>query len=196
MDFLQLFHEFEQQITTYVLGLVAAYGGMGVLVGMFLESSIIPVPSELILVSAGALGIAPLTVAIYGGIGSTLGAIVGYYIGKWGGRPIIEAYGKYVFITPERLKRTEDEVKKYGSTFVLVARLIPVIPFKVFSIASGTLRLNLAEFIVYTLIGTFVRAYVLASIGLAILQYQEKALYALAALLVIGVVLYFAEKKY
>ena len=196
MAVLEAFHAFEQQTTSYALSLVQAYGGWGVLVGMFLESSIIPVPSELILVGAGSLGISPITVAIYGGIGSTLGAIVGYYIRKWGGRPVVDKYGKYLLLTPKRVEKAEAEVKRHGPVFVLFARLVPLIPFKVFSIASGILKVDLPQFAIYTLLGTLVRAYMLASVGLAILQYQEKALYVIAALAVLGVLLYYGNRKY
>ncbi|PIO05780.1 hypothetical protein COT29_04280, partial [Candidatus Micrarchaeota archaeon CG08_land_8_20_14_0_20_59_11] len=62
----------EKQFTDGVAAMVGAYGGLGILVGMFLESSIVPIPSEAILVTAGLLGFDPLTVAVYGTIGSTL----------------------------------------------------------------------------------------------------------------------------
>ena len=185
----------EEAIKAGVLGLVGQYGGLGVLVGMFLESSIIPIPSEAILVSAGLLGIDPVTVAIYGGIGSTLGSIVGYYIGKIGGRPVIKKVGKYFFITEERLLDAENEVNRHGPIFVLVARLIPLIPFKVFSIASGILRIDIKQFLFYTLIGTFVRAYMLAWLGVAILQYQEKVIIPLVVLGIIAGAYYYFRRK-
>ncbi|PIY91503.1 hypothetical protein COY71_02820, partial [Candidatus Micrarchaeota archaeon CG_4_10_14_0_8_um_filter_60_7] len=85
----------EAFFTQTVLAWIVSMGGFGVLLGMFLESSIVPIPSEAILVTAGLIGIDPITVTIWGSIGSTLGAIVGYYIGKKGGRPIIDKIGPY-----------------------------------------------------------------------------------------------------
>src|SRR3989338_5045864 len=144
--------------------IIVSYGGLGIAAGMFLESSFIPIPSELILVTAG-LFFDPVTVAIWGTIGSTLGAMVGYYIGFHGGRPIIDKVGPYLFITPERVEKAEKKFKEWGAATVFVSRLIPFIPFKVFSITSGILKFNFPAFVLMTFLGTIPRAFILAWIG-------------------------------
>ncbi|MDP2717520.1 MAG: DedA family protein, partial [Candidatus Micrarchaeota archaeon] len=150
-----VFAEIEAFFTTHVLSLIQAWGGWGILVGMFLESSIVPIPSEAILVTAGAIGFDPLTVAIYGTIGSTLGGMVGYWIGRKGGRPIVDKIGPYLLVTPQKVEKAEKAFSKYGGGTILVARLIPFVPFKVFSITSGILRFDFKTFSIFTLIGTF-----------------------------------------
>ncbi|VVB67719.1 SNARE associated Golgi protein [Candidatus Norongarragalina meridionalis] len=187
----------EQQLTDSVVALVGSYGGLGILVGMFLESSIVPIPSEVILVTAGLLGFDPLTVAIYGTIGSTLGAIVGYFIGKLGGRPVIDKIGPYLFITQEKVLAAEQKFKEWGGWTVFVSRLIPFIPYKVFSITSGILKYDFKQFVFFTFIGSFPRCFLLAWIGVQIMQYREVALYVLGAvaLLAIGYWLWTKRKR-
>jgi len=187
----------EKQFTDGVAAMVGAYGGLGILVGMFLESSIVPIPSEAILVTAGLLGFDPLTVAIYGTVGSTLGAIVGYFIGKKGGRPIIDVVGPYLFITQEKVLAAEKKFKEWGGWTVFVSRLIPFIPYKVFSITSGILKYDFKQFVFFTFVGSFPRCFLLAWIGMQIMQYREAALVALGAvaLLAVGYWLWKTRKK-
>ena len=156
---LEIINGIEQQLTAQVLAIVTAYGGFGILIGMFLESSVLPIPSELILITAGAIGFSPWEVAFWGSIGSTLGAIVGYYIGAKGGRPVVDRYGKYFFVTPSRVGRAELKFKKYGGWTILVSRLVPFIPYKVFSITSGLLKFDIKTFVVFTFIGSIPRAF-------------------------------------
>ena len=174
--------------------IIVSYGGLGIAAGMFLESSFIPIPSELILVTAG-LFFDPVTVAIWGTIGSTLGAMLGYGIGYYGGRPIIDKIGPYLFITPERVLKAEKKFHEWGAPAVLIARLIPFIPFKVFSITSGILRFNFPSFVVMTFIGTIPRAFILAWIGSSILQYKPQFWIVLGVLAVLGILGWVAKKK-
>ncbi|HEV8290238.1 MAG TPA: DedA family protein [Candidatus Norongarragalinales archaeon] len=193
---LELLSAFEQTTTLYVTTLMTQYGGLGVLVGMFLESSFVPIPSEFILAGAGALGIPILIVAVYGTIGSTLGGILGYAIGKYGGRPVVDKIGPYLLLTPEKVSRVEEKTKKYGFWGVLVARLIPFIPFKVFSIASGLVHLDFKSFVIATLIGTFPRALLLAYVGSEIVKYGNLFWTVIIGVIVAVIVLYFANKQF
>lgn len=190
MAVLEFFSQLENGFTVFVLGLLASYGGFGVLIGMFLESSIIPVPSEVILIAAGASGIPLWVITVYGAIGSTLGAMLGYYIGLKGGRPIIEKYGKYLFITQDRVTKAEVEVKKNGNKAILASRLIPFLPYKIFSITAGILRLEFKEFVIYTFIGSIPRCFLLAWLGSEIVKYKF-AVYAIIAVLIIAAIVYF-----
>ncbi|MBI4361508.1 DedA family protein [Candidatus Micrarchaeota archaeon] len=188
--------ELEAALLQPVLELIRSWGEWGILVGMFLESSIVPIPSEAVLVTAGALGFSPLTVAIFGTIGSTLGGVVGYYIGKKGGRPVVDKVGPYLLVTQDKVMRAEKAFGKYGGWTILVARLIPFVPFKVFSITSGILKFDLKTFTVFTLIGTFPRALLLAWIGVQIIQYQAYFYYFIFGVMVAGLLAYYLNKKY
>lgn len=175
-----------------VLELIKEYGALGVLMGMFLESSVLPIPSEFVLVGAGAMQIPVLTIIIFGSIGSTLGSAIGYSIGRYGGRPFIEAYGKYFLITPGKLEAAEKWVERYGAFAVFISRLIPFIPFKVFSISAGIIRMSFIPFLIYTFLGMIPRSLVLASIGKTIMLYKVPGLVAIGGL---GIVVYYLYKR-
>jgi membrane protein DedA with SNARE-associated domain len=181
-----------QDLNEQVLNLIREYGALGVFVGMFLESSVLPIPSEFVLAGAGAMQIPILTIIIFGSIGSTMGSAIGYSIGRYGGRPFIDAYGKYILITPEKLAAAEKWVEKYGPFAVFLSRLIPFIPFKVFSISAGIIRMSFIPFLLYTFLGMIPRTIVLASLGKTILIYKVPGLIALA---VLGVVSYYVYKR-
>jgi len=145
--------------------LILNLGGIGIFVGMFLGSSVIPVPSEALLVATGLAGLSPIDVAIFGGIGSTLGSIIAYFLGRFGGRPFFEKYGKYFFVGPKELKLVDKWFKKYGKYGVLFGRLIPIVPHKVFSISSGFGKMNFKNFLIFTFIGSVPRCFLLAYFG-------------------------------
>ena len=166
----------EQLMQNQLLSLIRHWGDLGVFIAMFLESSIVPIPSELIIVGAGAIGIPLRSIIIFGGIGSTLGGLVGYAIGARAALPVILKFGKYICIKPHHLEKAEAFAKKYGAWGVLGGRLMPVVPFKVFSIASGIARTPVAVFALFTLIGVVPRLYLLAMFGAVIMKYQKPAL--------------------
>ncbi len=194
-DPLSLYSELEQATGGIVSQFIAQYGGIGVRIGMFLESSIIPIPSEAVFVAAGALGIDLATIIIFGTIGSTLGAIVGYYIGLKGGRPVIDKIGPYLFITHEKVANAQKFYQKHGGAAVLISRLVPFIPFKVFSITSGILKLDLKQFVFFTFIGTVPRAFILGWIGAELVKYKEQAYIAIVLILLL-VVLYLVARNF
>jgi len=169
----------ETTLQQHLLALITRWGDIGVFAAMFLESSIVPIPSELIILGAGAIGVPLPSIIIFGGLGSTLGGICGYMIGRFAGYPVILKFGKYVCITPHRLEKCEAFARKYGGWGVLGGRLTPVIPFKVFSIASGIVRTPFLVFVLFTLIGVLPRMYLLAVFGRLIIKYHRFALLGL-----------------
>lgn len=182
-----------QELDSYVQNLILEYGDIGVLIGMFLESSVLPVPSELVLVSAGALGIPIVSIVVFGSVGSALGAVVGYSIGRFGGRPFMVRYGKYLLISEAKLLAAEGWVKKYGNVTVFISRLIPFVPFKVFSISAGILRMDFPPFLLYTFLGMIPRSFILAYLGKTIMAYKIPGL---MALVIVGILIYFGYKKF
>mgnify|MGYP001565608612 CR=1 FL=1 len=165
--------------------LMLSLGPLGIFVGMFLESSILPIPSEAVLVAAGLLGFSIVDITIFGGLGSTTGAIVGYYIGLYGGRPFLNKYGKYFLVTSDKLKFVEIWFKKWGAYSVLVSRLIPFIPYKVFSIASGIGKIKFSTFVIFTLIGSIPRSFILGYFGSLLYTTQNIIIMAFAIILAI-----------
>jgi membrane protein DedA with SNARE-associated domain len=169
----------------HITKLVAELGDFGVFIAMFLESSIMPMPSEVIIIGAGAIGLSFWSVTVFGSVGATLGAIVGYMIGKYAGAPAIAKYGKYVFIKPHHICKAEDFAKKHGVWGVLIGRLLPIIPFKVFSIASGITKIPLGPFVLCTFIGVVPRIILLTFFGTSLVKYTKPTVIIVGLLLLI-----------
>ena len=185
----------ESTLPPQLASLISNYGDFGVFAAMFLESSIIPIPSEVVIVAASAVGIPLLSIVIFGSIGATLGAMVGYAIGRFVGLPIILRFGKYILITPQRLKKADVFAQKYGAWGVLLGRLVPIIPFKVFSIASGITEIPFIPFVACTFIGVVPRMYLLGLFGVFLMKFTKICL----ILVVVAAVLYaafWAIRKY
>lgn len=169
----------------HVTKLVAELGDLGVFIAMFLESSVVPIPSEVIIIGAGALGLPFWSVTIFGSLGATLGAAVGYLLGRYAGAPAIARYGRYVFIKPHHICKAEDFAKRYGIWSVLIGRLLPVIPFKVFSIAAGITKLPFTPFILCTFIGVIPRIIILSLFGTSLVKYTKPTVIVAGLLLLV-----------
>jgi len=165
--------------------LVKNFEDLGIFIAMFLESSIVPLPSEVIVAGAGAIGIPIISIVIFGSLGSTLGGIVGYLLGRYAAMPMILKFGRFILIKPHHIEKAENFAKKYGVWSVLVGRLIPIVPFKVFSIAAGITKIPLVPFIICTLVGVLPRMYILALFGASILRYKKPALIAVLFIVLI-----------
>lgn len=180
----------EHAILEKVLDIIRNFGDLGVFIGMFLESSVVPIPSEAVVIGAGAIGIPIWSIVIFGSLGATCGAAVGYLLGRYGAMPVILKYGKFILIKPHHIEKAENFAKKYGVMSVLIGRVLPVVPFKVFSIAAGLTNLPFVPFMVCTLIGVVPRMILLSYFGAALVQYTKPALLVLA-----GVILIYAAYK-
>ncbi|MDD5432398.1 MAG: DedA family protein [Candidatus Omnitrophica bacterium] len=165
--------------------LITELGDLGVFIAMFLESSVVPIPSEVIVIGAGAIGIPIPSIVIFGSIGATLGAAVGYLLGKYAAMPVILKFGKYVLIKPHHIYKAEAFAKKYGMWSVLIGRVIPVVPFKVFSIASGLTNIPFVPFLICTLIGVVPRIYLLSIFGYAVIKFTKPVLLVVISILLI-----------
>jgi membrane protein DedA with SNARE-associated domain len=155
-----------------------AVGYLGVALWVAIESVIIPIPSELVLPFAGFLvgegvAIEPITsqpwnyylVVLAGTIGATVGGLIAYGIGAWGGRPIIERWGRFIGITGSDLDRAEDFFARHGQAASFFGRMIPVIRSLV-SFAAGVARMPLGRFILFTFLGSLPFTAVLTFAGL------------------------------
>lgn len=169
----------EQVVQNDIIGLIKRFGDFGIFLAMFLESSIIPIPSEAIIVGAGAIGIPIISIIIFGSLGSTIGGIMGYMLGRYAAMPTILKFGKYIFIKQHHIDKTEVFARKYGAWSVLIGRVLPIIPFKVFSIVAGATKIPLVPFIVCTMVGVLPRIYVLSIFGYAVLKYSKLFLFIL-----------------
>lgn len=139
-------------ITDAILGL----GVFGIVLGMFLESAYIPVPSEIILPYAGylvyrhhATMASAMGAALLGGM---LGAVVSYWIARWGGRALVERWGKYVFIRAHELDRAERWFQRHGDGAVFFGRLLPGIRTFI-SLPAGVAEMPFWRFVVFSFLG-------------------------------------------
>jgi membrane protein DedA with SNARE-associated domain len=179
-----------------MMNLVTGMGDFGVFVAMFLESSVIPLPSEVIVIGAGAIGIPLASIVIFGALGSTFGGMAGYLLGRYAAVPVVLKFGKFILIKPHHIYQAEAFAKKYGTVGVFIGRLIPVVPFKVFSIAAGITKIPVVPFLLCTLAGVLPRMYLLALFGSIIIQYKKPALLVLAAVVLIFAALKISRAMY
>lgn len=178
-----------------VRSLITGLGPYGVLIGMILESSVIPIPSEAVLITAGLAGIDPLSVAVFGGVGSTIGAWIGYLVGKHGGRPLVYRYGRYLLLKESSLSGAERWFNRWGNWTVFLSRLIPFVPYKVFSITAGILKMKWMPFIFFTFLGSIPRCFLLGWIGNLIVQMEYEILGVVALALCVLLAAYLVLKR-
>ena len=160
----------------WLLTTIGALGYPGIFLLMAMESSVIPIPSELVMPPAGYLaqqGEMNMLVAILcGTVGSLVGAYANYFAAHYLGRPLILKYGKYVWITEEKFAKVETFFHKHGEISTFIGRLLPVIRHLI-SLPAGLAGMNHWKFITYTLLGAGIWCTVLTWIGYFIGQNQE-----------------------
>jgi len=160
-----------ERFVDWLLSGLLQLGYPGIVALMALESSILPVPSELVMPPAGywaAKGEMNFVIAVACGVlGSVIGALANYYGAHWIGGPFLRRYGKYVFLTESALARSERFFAQHGEFSTFVGRLFPVVRHLI-SIPAGLHSMPLAKFIGYTALGSFVWCTILAGIGYAL----------------------------
>lgn len=142
---------------------------LDIFVLMAMESSIIPVPSELVMIPAGVLaannGLDPFLATLVGGVGSVVGALANYWIlGRWLGRPFLEKYGKYILITKEKYQKSEALFLKNDRFYTFIGRLIPVVRHLI-SIPAGIFRMRMIPFVSITFLGATLWCGILVALG-------------------------------
>ena len=147
---------------------VLSGGYLGIIVLMAMESSIFPVPSEVVIPPAAFLaaqGKLNFTgVVLAGTLGSYLGAAITYWVSRVIGRPLIVKYGRFVLLTPKKLEEAENWLAQYETGGVFFARLLPVVRH-VISIPAGIVRMNFIAFSVVTIVGSGIWCWILAYLG-------------------------------
>lgn len=156
-------------LAAFIIWVISSGGYLGIVLLMGVESACIPLPSEVImpfsgyLVSTGRFDL--FLAATAGAIGCNLGSIVGYEIGKRGGRPLAERWGRYVLIGPGEIDMADRFFARWGSVAVLVGRLLPVIRSFI-AFPAGVARMRLVPFHIYTFVGSWPWCFGLAWIGM------------------------------
>jgi membrane protein DedA with SNARE-associated domain len=162
----------------FLYHLYGAVGYVGVAVAMAIESAMVPLPSELVLPYAGFLisdpaQLEPITrarwdfwiVVIVATLGNTIGSLIGYGIGAWGGRPFLERWGKYLLIRRHELEIADRFFQSYGPATAFFSRLLPIVRTFI-SFPAGVARMPLAKFVLYSTLGAIPWSIVLVWAGL------------------------------
>ncbi len=153
----------------FITSAISHMGYLGVLVLMAIESACIPIPSEVIMTFSGYLvflGRFKLEwVALTGALGCNAGSIVAYGVGAAGGRPLVEKYGRYVWLSRQDLELADRWFARYGDWAVFFARLLPVVRTFI-ALPAGIARMNFLRFNVYTFLGSLPWCWTLAWAGL------------------------------
>lgn len=157
-----MLHDFAK----WVQGLIADLGYPGLFVLIVLESTMVPVPSLLVMPFAGflatdaggrSLGLdGPLfslpMILIINSAAALTGSLLSYWLGAAGGKPLLLKYGKWVFVRPKDIEKTEAYFQRHGGATVLIARFLPVVRHLI-SIPAGIARMPLPKFLTQTFLG-------------------------------------------
>ena len=151
------------------LGWVQDWGYLGVIILMAMESSIFPVPSEVVIPPAAILAasngrMSLMGVILAGTFGSWLGSAITYWVARGMGRPVVVRWGRYFFIPQDKLERAERFMHRHEGGGIFFARLLPVIRHLI-SIPAGIIRMGFWKFSVLTTVGAAIWCSVLAWLG-------------------------------
>jgi membrane protein DedA with SNARE-associated domain len=183
-------------LTHFIIQVTEMLGYTGVAVLMAIESAAIPLPSEIIMpfagfvVSTGKFNL--WLVALAGGVGSAVGSAITYYIGYYGGRPLVKKYGKYVFVSQHDLNLADRFFEKYGSLSTFIGRLLPVVRTFI-SVPAGIAKTPFWPFLWYSFFGSFLWSLLLAYVGMKLgpqwFELREKVHwidYVIAVIILVG----------
>ena len=187
-------------LASFIIYIISSSGYLGIILLMGIESACIPLPSEIImpfsgyLVFRGDFGL--WEVGLAGAFGCLVGSVPAYYLGLYGGRPLIERYGKYVLISQRDLDLADRWFTRYGDLAIFFSRLLPVVRTFI-SFPAGVARMNFTRFVIYTFIGSFPWCLGLAYIGMKLGQnwntlgvYFHRFDIVIGGLIALGVIYY------
>jgi membrane protein DedA with SNARE-associated domain len=160
--------------TDFITNEIVRYGYLAIFVLMVLESACIPIPSEVTMLFGGALAstafvgngqeLSLFWVAMVGTAGNVVGSWLAYAAGAWGGRPLVDRFGRYVLIRPHEVDRAHEWFERHGDAAVFFSRLLPVVRTFI-SVPAGVARMNFGKFTLYTVLGCLPWTFALAWAG-------------------------------
>ena len=191
-------------LKAWYVGALKTGGYSVVALMMAIESSIFPLPSEIVIPPAAywahtnEIPLSIVGIIIAGTIGSWLGATAMYWASRWAGRPLVMRYGRFVMISPAKVEGAERWAAHYGSMGIFISRLLPVVRHLI-GIPAGIVRMSYRSFSLYTLLGSAIWCAVLCWIGikagndekLMAGQMHRVTLWLGGAMLVLGGLYYF-----
>lgn len=202
-------------ITELARGLVEDLGAFGIFLGVMLETLVTLIPSPLVPMVAGffliprgsdlgsVLSYSASVIGFIGGSAATLGALLHYFIGFYGGRAILERYGKYLGVEEDEIEEFSSRLSSKNNMFYLfLMRFLPVFPLSVVSLGSGLLGIRLLPYSLVTFAGCFLRYTTLGVLGFFVGEAYEEASHwidsvenLLIILLIIGSAIYLLHRR-
>ena len=156
-------------LAAFIVAVISALGYGGIVLLMAIESACIPLPSEVIMPFSGYLVYAGRFnlwwAATAGALGCNVGSLVAYEIGAYGGRPLVERYGRYLLLSRHELDLADRFFARWGSATVFFSRLLPVIRTFI-ALPAGVARMPRGRFHLYTFLGSWPWCLGLAWVGL------------------------------
>jgi len=173
-----LLEAFEHQLVEFLHSLFDTIGWTGVVVIMALESANIPIPSEVTMPLAGWMLTdsyldALLKGGFYGALGCTIGSVISYGLGAYGGRPLVERWGRYILVSEEDLEKADGWFARWGDWASFISRLLPIVRTFI-SFPAGMMRTNFIPFTILSFVGSFIWCGLLAVGGYAFGQNWEE----------------------
>lgn len=157
-----------ESLINMVIFVMDKVGYLGVFLFMALESACIPIPSEAILPFGGYLSyigrLSIIPTILIGTLGGTFGSILAYYLGKIGGRPLVEKYASTLHLSKSSLEKSDEYFSRYGEKIVFYSRLLPIVRTFI-SLPAGISNMNFKKFILYTFFGSLIWSILLGYAG-------------------------------
>ncbi len=166
------------EILDWIMESIRTYGAWSVFAGVIIESVIVPIPSPLVIMGAGFILISPelsftgaltpilLLIVLPGATGSTLGAFIGYGIGFWGGKPLVERWKGFLGLEWREVDAFQRRLRgSHVRATIFFLRARPIVPLSLISAAAGFVRLSPVTFTLWTLYGSIPRCLLLAYLG-------------------------------
>jgi len=166
------------EITQWIMESMRAHGQLSVFVGVMIEQIIVPIPSPLIIMGAGAILILPdlsipnallqilWIIVLPGAIASTLGSYIGYMISYHGGKALVIRFQRFLDVNWDEIGNLEKRFKgRKQAVSIFLSRAIPVFPISLVSIFAGLLRIPIKPFTLYTFLGSIFRCLFLGFVG-------------------------------
>ena len=164
-----MIHQLIDPILQWISDAIAAWGYLGIVAMMAIESANIPLPSEAIMPAAGILvqqqKMNLHLAALAGAAGCLVGSIPSYLLGLYGGRPFLQRHGRWLLLKEHDLELAEAWVQKYGNWTFFVCRILPVVRTFI-SFPAGVLKAPFAVFCILTFLGSWIWCYLLAYAGM------------------------------